>query len=82
MSVGDFFAKLLSKVDAEIDTLHALGLMSMLGLIGHQTYALIVSPLNYSPVGFCTGAASLIAAIGGGRRLRDGPCNSQDGENK
>lgn len=70
----DFLAKLLASRNREVDTIHVAGMMSLVAAIGTTIYSTIESPMNYSPVAFCTGLATVIGAIGGGRRLRDG-CN-------
>jgi hypothetical protein len=77
-----FIHTLLSHDESSIDSLHAAGVVAMFAMIAICAYDTYKMPSNFSCIAFGTGAASIIAAVGGGRRLRDGPCGQPDGDGK
>jgi hypothetical protein len=62
----------LSHRDDRVDSLHAAGIVAMLSMIAIAAYQAYVRPDDFSPITYGTGASSIIAAVGGARRLRDG----------
>lgn len=71
--MGSFFASLVSSDDKTVCVIACCGVLGVLSLIAFGAYATWQTPASFSPISHATGLASLLGAIGGARRLRDGP---------
>ncbi len=67
-----FFGHLLATDDGAVDSIVFGGLAAQLALIAFTGYALYHDPASFNPINFGGASGALLAAIGGGRRLRDG----------
>ena len=78
--MGRFITNLLSSDESVTDSLIVGGLLALLALIAFTGYALVQNPASFGPLDFATATAAILAAIGGGRRLRGD--NTQSPETK
>lgn len=72
-----WLASLVSRDDVEVDSIVLSGLLAVVAMVVMTAYSLWITPANYSPITFGTGAASVMGAMGAARRLRDGPTNDR-----
>lgn len=71
----DFIHAILSRDEAVVDSILVTAALATLALIFFTGWALYLDKTTWSPVGFGTAACGIIGAMGGAKRLRDGPCN-------
>lgn len=67
-----FFAQLLAKDETAIDAVAFAGLLALVALIAFEGVDVLVQHHEFGALNFSTAAGSLIAAIAGGKRWRDG----------
>lgn len=68
-----FFASLVSATDGQVDSIIVGGIIALLVLCGLSTWNVVELHNAFGPLDFATGCGAILGAIGGGKRLRDGP---------
>jgi len=69
------FWKFLSSEEGEIDSVITLGGLGFVALLIFTGYALWTNPATFSPMTFAPGVGTILAAVAGGKRVRDGVPN-------
>lgn len=67
----NFFEHLVSGQEGKVDSLVVGGLLVLVALIALTTYIAVQDPHLFNPMGFGTGAATVIGAAAGGKTARD-----------
>ncbi|MGH6796570.1 MAG: hypothetical protein ACREDH_15555 [Methylocella sp.] len=74
----DFLKQLFSRDDTETDAIILSGGVAMAALVAQSGYVTYLTPASFSPLNFATATVTIIAAIGGAKRLRDGAVSGGD----
>lgn len=67
-----WFWKLLASQEVDADSLIVGALVALLGLLAFTGYATWMDSHTFSPAQYGLAVASILGALGGARRLRDG----------
>lgn len=71
--MSSFFASLVSSDDKTVCAIACCGVLGFVSLIAFGAYALWQDPHSFDAIKQAGGLAGILGAMGGARRLRDGP---------